>query len=257
MRLAGYQGEIGPLVALTLEDRGQSDLFLKVCSDALESASTGGNNGYLARFLARLDAWRGFLREHRTGLTKNEAVGLIGELLLLEKLLVKNRDLLLCWVAPTGGLHDFVWQGHALEVKTSMGPASRLGISTLDQLDPTGLGRLDLIHIRLNETPTGRCLKTIVQDLAALLPDESTRRMLSNGLLKRGLMPDDNAALEYPQIEERETIAYRVTDDFPKLIRSAVPVEVLDAAYALGLHSLGRYSTELEPVLRTFAGEVA
>lgn len=255
MRLGAYLGETGPLLALTLEDRDQTDLFVKVCGDVLASASSGSANGYLARFLARLDAWRGFLRDRRAGLSKNETIGLIGELLLLERLITISQNLLLSWIAPDDGLHDFNWKGHALEVKTSMGPASKLRISTLDQLDSAGLKHLDLIHTRLNEAGQGRCLKSIVSDITGLVGDESSRRLFANGLLKRGLMPDDRGALEYPMVEERETVAYRVNDEFPRLTRSGVPVAIADAEYSLELRSMASFAADLKAILCEYCGE--
>lgn len=256
MRLGAYQGESGALLALTLEDQEQADLFLTVCGDVLASASVGSPDGYLSRFLGRLDAWRSFLRERRAGLSKSETVGLIGELLVLQRLLALRRDLLLAWSAPDDGLHDFTSTGRALEVKTAIGPASRVRVSALDQLDPSGLDRLTLIHIRLIERVDGRCLKTIIEDITVLLADESSRRLLSNALLKRGLMPDDRAALENLSIEVHEITAYRIDSGFPKLIRAQVPAAIVDAEYSLDLRAVASYATDAQTALADFAGGV-
>jgi hypothetical protein len=253
MRLGAYQGESGALLALTLEDREQADLFLSVCSDVVASASGGSPDGYLARFLGRLDAWRSFLRERRAGFSKNETVGLIGELVILERLLKVSRDLLLSWSAPENGLHDFTWKGRALEIKAAIGPATRLRVSTLDQLDPEGLDKLTLIHARLIERADGRCLKTIVECLNVLLADESSRRLLSNALLKRGLMPDDRSALEYPTVEVHEITAYQIHDGFPKLTRAQVPAAVVEAEYSLELRAVAAYTANLEDALTVFS----
>jgi hypothetical protein len=256
MRLGAYKGELGALLALTREDREQEDLFLAVCSDVVASASGGPPDGYLARFLGRLDAWRSFLRERRPSLSKNETVGLIGELLILERLLKLSGDLLLSWSAPDDGLHDFNSKGKAIEVKTAIGPATRLRVSTLDQLDPAGLDRLTLINIRLIERVDGRCLCTIIDDLNAFLPDESSRRLFSNALLKRGLMPDDRPATEHPVVEMHEIIAYRVDDNFPKLIRARVPTAIVDAEYSLELRGVTAFIINLEEALIGFSRSV-
>jgi hypothetical protein len=254
MRLGAYQGESGALLALTLEDREQADLFLTVCSDVLASASVGSPDEYLARFLGRLDAWRSFLRERRAGFSKSETVGLIGELLILERLLGIRRDLLFSWSAPEDGLHDFTSKGRALEVKSAIGPASRVRVSALDQLDPSGLDRLTLIHVRLTERADGRCLKAIVENLTAILADETARRLLSNALLKRGLMPDDRAALEHPAIEVHEITAYQIDDGFPKLIRTQVPAAIVDAEYSLDVRAIVSHATDPQAALADFAG---
>jgi hypothetical protein len=183
MRLGIVADEKGPLMVLSLEDRTRIDLFTTLCADAV-SASTLANPGdELAYFLARLDAWRRFLRERRNGLSRQETIGLIGELVILERLVSANPDTQTCWEAPDNGLHDFQKDGHAVEIKASLGPSSTIRISSLDQLETTGLRRLDLLHVRLIEAPDGKSVETLIADVVQHLPDESSRRSFENALL--------------------------------------------------------------------------
>src|SRR6185437_9032146 len=142
MRLGVVRDERGPLLVLSLEDRDRIDLFTTVCADAISASEESDRT--LVVFLDRLDAWRRFLRERNSGLSREEATGMIGELLVLRELLSRDRTALGLWEAPEDGLHDFHREGHALEVKASLGPSSQVRISTLDQLDIIGLRRLDL-----------------------------------------------------------------------------------------------------------------
>lgn len=157
MRLGIVAGERMPLLVLSLEDRDSLDLFSTVCADALAASDTDRSTA-LADFLARLDAWRRFLRERRSGLSRNETVGLLGELLVLTELLQISPAALDHWKSPDDGLHDFEHGGHALEIKTSLGPAASVRISGLDQLENSGLRRLDLLHVKLIEAPDGASL---------------------------------------------------------------------------------------------------
>jgi hypothetical protein len=254
MRLNSYPGEFGPLLVLTLEDSSRADLFATVCADAVAAAEEAPRDESLARFLARLDAWRRFLRERRAGLTRNEAVGLMGELLLLERLLEMDRTMLPTWTAPDDGLHDFTSRGHALETKTSLGPGSSLRISSLDQLDPAGLRQFHLVHVRLVEMPEGRNLGGMIADVAQHLSDEPDRRAFANALLRRGLMPDDAAARSEPLVVTRVFTAYAVDDAFPKLIRITVPPAVQEAEYSLELRAINAYSVDVSAVLEQFVG---
>jgi hypothetical protein len=249
MRLNTYPGDPGPLLALTLEDSAQADLFATVCADAVATAAEAPKDESLPRFLARLDAWRRFLRERRAGLTRNETVGLLGELLVLEQLLHTDTTLLTTWTAPDDGLHDFLLRG--------LGPVSKLRISTLDQLDTTGLRRLDLFHVRLVEMPDGRSLGSLTGDIERCLPDEPSRRAFANALLRRGLMPDDLAALSAPIVQPRVIVAYAVDHTFPKLIRTAVPAAVQEAEYSLELRAIAEHSVEIDAVIRGFARQPA
>jgi hypothetical protein len=256
MRLYPAAGEEGPLLVLSLEDPESIDLFATVCADSLHAAAGPPQVEGLAPFLARLHAWRHFLREHRSGFTRNEIVGLMGELVVLRRLIQDDAGLLANWTAPDDGLHDFELAGHALEVKTTLGHSATLHISSLDQLDTSGLRRLDLLHVRLAETPEGECLEDMVQDIASFLVQDAARRDFENALLRRGLMPDDVGARNSPRTSVRTLTAFAVEKSFPRLVRASVPLAVAEADYVLELRGIEAYSVKAEVVLATFSGRV-
>jgi hypothetical protein len=253
-RLSVAPGEDEPLLVLSLEDLERSDLFVTVCSDAVQAAAQEGDPDSLAAFLSRLDAWRRFLKERRTGLARHEVIGLLGELTVLERLLQSDPTNLAAWTAPFDGLHDFEREGHALEVKASAGVATSLRISTLDQLDDVGLRALDLLHVRFVEAPDGRSLGDTVAEIERILPDDVSRRAFSNALLRRGLMPDDAAARAAPVVSLRGLAAFHVGAGFPRLIRSGVPTAVREVQYDLELRALDGHAVDVDAVFSAFLG---
>jgi hypothetical protein len=256
MRLYTAEGDEGPLLILSLEESAGIDLFATVCADALQSAASASQVEGLASFLARLYAWRHFLRERRSGLTRNETVGLMGELVVLRRLIQDDARLLANWTAPDDGLHDFELAGHALEVKSTLGSAATLHISSLDQLDTSGLRRLDLLHVRLVETPAGECLEDMIQGIFSCLVQDVARRDFANALLRRGLMPDDTGARDSPRISVQALTAFAVEKSFPRLVRVSVPPAIAEADYMLELRGIEAYSVEADIVLAAFAGRM-
>lgn len=249
MRLSSVQDIHGPLLVLSLEDSRRRDLFTTICADVIAAAASARNDA-LAQFLARLGAWRHFLRDRHDGLSHAGTVGLIGELLVLEQLLTSDPDMLSSWEAPNDGLHDFRRGGHSLEVKTGLGPSPSISISRLDQLDTAGVGRLDLLHVRLIETPDGRSLGSVISSINALLPGSG--HVFENLLLQWGLLPDDAAARSTPKVQLRSIDSYEVTDGFPRLLRSALPVAISDATYTLEIRALAAFSQKTAGVLDAF-----
>lgn len=251
MRLSSVPDTSGPLLILSLEDSNRRDLFTTICADVVAAASQSDPNAALQQFLARLDAWRQFLRDRRDGLSRQETIGLIGELIVLERLIAKG-DNLGTWQAPLDGLHDFLQNGHAVEVKTGLGPASDIKISKLDQLDTAGLRQLHLMHVRLIETPSGRTLREIVAALNAALPDDQSRASFENLLLRRGLLPGDDVARNAPRIQVRMLDAYGVTEGFPRLLRSELPIAITDATYTLEVRGISAFAEDAAAVLDAF-----
>ncbi|MEH6952647.1 PD-(D/E)XK motif protein [Nitrobacter sp. NHB1] len=252
MRLSTTADQSGPFLVLSLEDRSRRDLFSTICADVVASAAQIGAADPLNQFVARLNAWRQFLRERRIGLSRPETIGLIGELIVLEELLAVSPDSLSAWQAPDDGLHDFQRGGQALEVKTGLGPSSSITISKLDQLDAAGLRQLELLHVRLVEAPGGRCLRDIMTAIDDLLPDEASRRAFANALLSRGLMPDDDAARLTPRVQQRSIDAYSVSEGFPRLLRENLPTAITEATYTLDLRSIAVFAADATATLGAF-----
>lgn len=252
MRLSTVPDQAGTFLVLSLEDSARRDLFGTICADVVSAAASASRADALNHFLSRLDAWRQFLRDRRSGLSRSETVGLIGELLVLERVLTVNATRLDSWDSPNDGLHDFVIGGHALEVKTSVGPAAAITISRLDQLDTTGLNRLDLLHVRLIEAPEGKSLQDVVADVTRLLQDDAARRAFENALLRRGLMPDDEAARSTPRVQERMLDAYAISDGFPRMFRAELPVAIIEASYILDTRALASFSEQSRSVIAAF-----
>jgi hypothetical protein len=252
MRLSSVPDDTGPLLVLSLEDSSRRDLFSTICGDVVAAAAFANRNEALDQFLARLDAWRQFLRDRRDGLSRSETIGLIGELVVLERLLTTVPHCLASWQSPVDGLHDFQSNGHALEVKTGLGPSSTITISRLDQLDTTGLRQLDLLHVRLIESPDGRSLRDIIAAVSDMLPDDFNRRSFENALLRRGLLPGDDTARSTPRVQLRIIDAYTVSDGFPRLTRSALPIAISEATYTLEVRAISTFSADTAAVLAAF-----
>ncbi|WP_038934312.1 PD-(D/E)XK motif protein [Bradyrhizobium japonicum] len=252
MRLSTISDQLGPFLVLSLEDINRRDLFANICADVVATAAQASREDALRRFLARLDAWRQFLRERRSGLSRQETIGLIGELLVLEQLLSADRQRLSAWKSPEDGLHDFESNGHALEIKTGLGPSSSVTISKLDQLDSTGLRQLDLLHVRLVELPGGRCLHDIIAAITGILPDNASRRAFEDALLGRGLMPDDDSARLTPRVQQRSIDAYSISDGFPRLLRGALPIAIVEATYTLEVRAISGFAVDAATTLDAF-----
>ncbi|MGR9161911.1 PD-(D/E)XK motif protein [Rhizobium leguminosarum] len=249
VRLVTVSDNRGPLLVLSLEDTKRRDLFVKLCADLVEAAASDRARA-LARFLDRLEAWRRFLRDRQEGLSRSDIIGLIGELLVLERILGADPKLLPSWEAPVDGLHDFHSRGHALEIKTGLGPSPSINISRLDQLDTIGLRRLDLIHVKLIEAPDGRTLSDILTSIRGMVPGDVPQ--FDNAVLRRGLLPDDDTARNGLRVQMRSMDCYSVADDFPRLLRTDLPVAITDATYALDVRALSAFSTDTTTALEAF-----
>jgi len=230
-------------IAVTLERGDLDNIFGIVIADLIEAAAAqSAPAAAIVSLFSRLSAWQAFLRARHTGLGREAIIGLIGELLTLRRVAasvgwVAAVD---AWKGPTGGLHDLVRRGHAIEVKTGAGVASAVEISSLDQLEDAGLTSLLLAHVHLAEAPAGLSLPGLVSAIADDLQQNApgALRGFRDALLASGYADVDADLYLGRTYQPVGTRYYLVSPGFPRLTRSGIPQGVAEALYRLDLRAI-------------------
>jgi hypothetical protein len=233
-------------VAVALEREPLRDVFEVLAADLVEVVRTAATPAQaIATAVSRLEAWQAFLRSGRRGLSREEQIGLLGELTILE-LLAKEIGYELAveaWLGPMDGIHDFSRSGIGIEVKAVAGAGSLVRISRLDQLDRRGLSSLLVARPRFQEGPDGRTLLTAVRDVRETIDRSApgVRLGFDDRLLRAGFIDVDRQVSAVPSFELKQIYGFEVREDFPRLTGLSVPAEVVDAAYSLDERLLGRF----------------
>ena len=129
------------LLALKLLDSNQRDIFQTLCLDIISTAAQADSEAEaVSAALMRTWRWHHLLRVGRgTLLSPEEQKGLLGELFVLERLLLPRMDAssaVTAWRGPLGAPKDFEIARVAIEAKTRRGGATpSLSITSESQLD--------------------------------------------------------------------------------------------------------------------------
>lgn len=222
----------------------------------LRSGIDASDEARLSRFLARVRAWQDFMRNESDGLLSPEAeVGLHGELEVLEGLLAAgvHADLAVsAWKGPLDGVHDFVLETGAVEVKTSTSPSGfPAAIGSLEQLDDSLIRPLFVAAVRLVLDAAGETLPQRVSRVRCLLLNElGAVNQLDTLLLHAGY-----SALLDGRYTRRFSLSsvrlFEVSDAFPRIIRGAMHLAVRKASYEIDVDLSGTVPTTLESALST------
>jgi len=209
-----------------------------MCFDIAERSKSGKNlEESFVIALECLRDWSELLkRRGRVGLTRNEVIGLWGELHTLESILQANiaPDELIVqgWRGPNGDQRDIGFNKTRIEVKTQLATkAISLRITSLDQLDDGG----NNLKITLNRiTPSDKGLSVI--DLAQRLFQRFESNRLAHAEFERkivlaGLSEDQEVCKEKFDLDER--LIYEVSENFPKLTLSNVSAGIISAEYVI------------------------
>lgn len=242
--------------SIELESAALNDVFTALANDVAHHVATAATPSAGVRALIeRLERWRRLLEPDSSGgMTLEERRGLYGELTVLERALMRGIEpstLVSAWTGPLDAHQDFQHPNVAIEVKaTSTKQPQALSITSERQLDDTGIARLALVHVSLDERAqgTGASLAELVLRVASLL-GTSLESQFASLLAAYGWLPGDEERYTTPLYSERSVSAYDVLEGFPRLTEADCPAGVGDVTYLIQMGSLVPFETPLDEIL--------
>lgn len=235
--------------ALSRQSAGDPALFAVLARDLLDSLGACPDEAVaLLTLVERLRDWQRFMKRTQGGeLSREEEIGLFGELVFLEILLRSGfspRQVLLGWLGPEGAAQDFDLGAGAVEVKTVVSKAGfPARISSLEQLDDETCPSLFVAAVRLVSDPAGEALPERVSRLRGLLgSDTSIARFFEKRLADAGYLEAMSGTFSN-RFGVVETRYFPVAGSFPRLTRTGLSPCILDASYVVDLDGM-----HLEPV---------
>jgi Putative PD-(D/E)XK family member, (DUF4420) len=215
--------------------------FSALTADVI-AAVAGGSPDPRTVVVRCLDRWRAFWSVDQAGLTREQALGLFGELWFLLRwmgpLTLANISR---WQGPLGSRHDYQWSTTSVEVKAAASGAGIVPvhrIANLDQLDSPEIGQLYLFSLHVaDDALASNSLAALVGQASALLDhDAEALNLFSERLAKAGYNPGDAGRYTRPLRVLGENL-YRVDESFPKLTRRSflpeLPPGIDDVSYSL------------------------
>lgn len=195
-------------------------------AESLNEELTKKHEDNVSLTLRVLRTWRWLWTVDPSALTRDSALGLIGELWFLIRWAGMSAALT-TWVGPERNLHDFAGEIVSVEVKTSQstsrnGPVHR--INSLQQLTPLQEGTLYLFSIVIVPDPgAGNTLSRLIQiGLEALANDPSHQELFRQKLARVGCAGPVAKEFDYPFRVVTEQL-YKVDSSFPSLREGSFP----------------------------------
>lgn len=245
-----HDGKFALLVSLSVPDLLHP--FCQVCEDLIESLRYFRGPGTEATFLLiRLEKWRKLLETTRKGLSQAELMGLLGELLFLERLInsLGASDAIDSWRGPAGAPQDFQSGGYLYEIKVCKVGSHFVTISSLDQLHtastPTAL---IVFYIGASTNRPGAFSpNSLVSKIRTLITDPVVSSAFERKLAEVGFdeaQPESSSLF----IAENER-AFSVRDGFPRLTPVSVPSAIGTATYTIDLDQCTSFEIPASRVL--------
>lgn len=237
------------VLRVMLEDDRLLDIFAVLSADLINVAiSESTVSAAMRKCLERISLWQGLLeRVPAEGLSDERQRGMMGELLILESLLMHRLSAFAAvsaWVGPDSAHQDFIHGGTAIEVKTSLAKRhARIIIANEKQLDESPHNVLVLAHVRLDESATlGESLPIVVNRLRRQLnEDPAAARLFDDKLMLGGFIDVQAPIYVLNRWRLSSSRFFRVNGDFPRLTEANLPLGVGDIHYSIIAEDLGRF----------------
>lgn len=241
---------------LTLEKHIDQDLFSSLCEALIGSITPIADPATaLSVALAHIKRWKAFLAGKKTRLLSPEEIrGLFAELLFLRSLYqgpLSEEQAVEAWCGVEGVHQDFIFGNTAVEIKSLSGKErNTVRISSEDQLE--GLSdNLFLLILRLDnmaDSNRSLSLNDAVRRIENELTDAVALENFSAKLAGYGFIPVHE--YDVPKMQLISAHTYRVTGDFPRLVRAHLPEGVTRVSYEIELEKISPFEVDQEQIFR-------
>jgi Putative PD-(D/E)XK family member, (DUF4420) len=234
-------------ISLDLSSAGFREVFTVMAEDVTGAVVASPDETEAVRILrCRLDHWERFMRSTGPeGLSREDQVGLFGELTFLEALLqagIAGDAAVGWWHGPAGENQDFQAGLAAVEVKTTAANSpSSIPIANELQLDETHCHPLHLLHVWLGEIDgSGRTLPQIIDDISTRL-DSSALQSFHDRLLEAGYHEVHRSLYSNTGWLVRARRCFAVDGAFPRVRRTDLREGVSRVEYRIDVAGFGEY----------------
>lgn len=231
-------------IALSRKFAGSAELFATMSCDVIgaldDAVASGADEARLVRVcIGRVGAWQEFMRRGTQTLSPEAELGLVGELVLLRRIIsagVAAARAIQSWVGPLNGVQDFEIGTGALETKATLSakgfPAK---IGSLEQLDNSVRQPLFVTGVRFRQVESGQTLPDFVASIRGVIQgDTEAVRLLSERLLAAGYI--DSHESRYPRrFLVTDIRIVEVGEGFPRLTPGTAPPGIMRVMYEIDL----------------------
>ncbi|MCH5179814.1 MAG: PD-(D/E)XK motif protein [Erysipelotrichales bacterium] len=222
-------------ILFSLVSNDNTSLFYHFCEDIItQTEAYEGQDGY-TEIVNRFSQWKKMFSGDSKILSESEVLGLIGELLFLQRHSFSIYGItkgLNGWSGPEPTHKDFSYEHEWFEIKSINTHKSSVSISSLEQLDSDIDGHLIIYTFeKMSPSFSGITLNSLVADIAKMLQYETDRDIFLSKLKQAGYSYNDiydNYVYNFIKVN-----SYLVDREFPRIKASDLPKGIVKVEYEI------------------------
>lgn len=241
------------IIVINLLDKELEEPFKEFIQTLVNNVSSVITNEQAQEvFLDKISKFQKLFEKGRLGkLKKTELRGLYAELCFLEHLIENTTPKALeNWQGPHNGLHDFVMENYAVEVKSYMSQQS-VRILNERQLDPHSSNKLFLATFHIQEDPSGISINEKIEILEKKFTGKLKLQFIST-LNDSGYFKTHAIYYEKFLLKENARSLYQINTDFPSNKVLNLNPEIFNIKYQLDLTKCDKWIIEFDKHLEFY-----
>jgi hypothetical protein len=244
-----FNDEKALTLRFSLENSSLLEYFCTFCEDLLESTNIIVDDDTAYKTLrSRFFSWRQLFKPNSGRMSEQEVMGLIGELLFLQKYLIPKMgadSALDSWTGPEKLHKDFSFDSEWYEVKTVSFGKESVKISSAEQLDGDTVGYLCVYELeRMSANFNGIRVNQLVKDIISELDSAQQRELFMDKLNLYGF----DFSQEYDQlvfVVKNYTVYMVDSDNFPRIRKNVLPDAICKISYEIQLSKISQFVVSL------------
>jgi hypothetical protein len=231
-------------IILCLKNTESKDIFGYLCTDIGNAvAQTDTETVALQIFFTRMYRWQSLLKRGSSRLSKQEQLGLWGELIFLHDVAIPayNAEYAVStWYGPDREPKDFVFGDIGIEIKTRLVSGRDLiRISSENQLALSGLKKLFLyvIDVGTDDGDSGESLTlcSLVNIISKILSAKSFGALeIFRAKLEAIGYREEDEYTEHIWLKQQQRL-YKIGPEFPRIEANNLPSSIQEVTYSLKL----------------------
>jgi len=238
-----------------LLDNDLKDIFSLFIQNILEEIQKSvTENEAVTTTLNVVSKWkRLFDKINFNGLTLEQQKGLIGEILFFNYLLINDKtsvNTVNYWTSAEREFEakDFTLGSVGIEIKFTSSKQPRIKVSSERQLDAENLSELFLVLYSTEAVKENVfSLNSLIEQTRQKISTEEERNVFNSKLQLNGYFDEDRE--HYGKMYSlKKTFAFAVTSDFPKIVKSDLPLGIYETSYSIEISAVENFIIELEQI---------
>lgn len=238
-----YKGNDSYILRFSLNNNELLEYFCTFCEDLFDATKNITVDAFAYRILTeRYLSWKKLFRPHTISMSESEIIGLLGELLFMDDIMIPKWGIptsISSWTGPEKTHKDFSTENIWYEIKTINSGKNTVKISSLEQLDSNIEGYLVVYSLeKMSSSFNGLKLNKQVQKILNTIGTTFREEFITKlSLYDYDFSPEyDNYVYSL-----KKCTTFVVKDNFPRLSRKDIPGEIDKVQYEIILSDIEKY----------------